>query len=648
MNWYDHVRNCFFGDGPSTAKWVAEHHPEDAKATIKDADMVASDSFVFNRRWDMERTSTPVTFSHGIDWLFQNGDDNEFVYAFNRMEFWKTLGEAWLLTGEEKYPEAFARQLHSWVETVPHDKDHAKAWRTIECGIRMEVWMKALKMMEGSKAVDDNLLDLAFRSLKEHARFIAEVWDSYQLLSNWGIMANHGLFVTSVMLAEDEQTTRWRKTALERLSQELAIQVYDDGVQWEQSAMYHNDVLSQMLDVLSLAKDFSIPLPEGMEEKIHQMARFARAMVKPDGNEPSFGDSDVIDMRDILERACVLFQDPDLKMGNETVSSDAAWEIGIKGISLHRSLAIGKPVKHVSLFADGGHAYWNDGTLYVHAKAGTLGAGHGHADQLAFDLFYGGEDVLVDPGRYTYVPGPERYWFKSSEAHNTVLVDATDTYEAKDSWEYRRMSKTSGIAAKEKHGYAMIKMGLLGYMDKGVFVCRKIIILSSDLVLILDELYGTGSHTLESYLHFAPCGKLSLSGTSALWESDRQKLFVQSPGIDSVQRKEGWYSPHYNQRIPSERLSFVKNTQEFSSSLLVLSFGHKPKVTKLPVTSNFKHITFPESLIEAWKVDDYTVVASHKEWGSPTDSFHVDGHTGWGQCVVFGPKDRDIGWVLEY
>ena len=82
--------------------------------------------------------------------------------------------------------------------------------------------------------------------------------------------------------------------------------------------------------------------------------------------------------------------------------------------------------------------------------------------------------------------------------------------------------------------------------------------------------------------------------------------------------------------------------------LVVLAFGHEPKVEQVPVTSNCKGTTFPDSMIEAWKVDGWLVVDSHREWGSPTDSFRADGHTGWGQCVIFGPEDHDIGKVMEY
>lgn len=94
----------------------------------------------------MEKTNEPIVFPDAIDWLAQPGDDQEFVYAFNRMRFWITLGQAYLLTGNEKYANSFTLQLKSWVSTVKRkDPSCAKAWRTIEAGIRMEYWMKAIR-----------------------------------------------------------------------------------------------------------------------------------------------------------------------------------------------------------------------------------------------------------------------------------------------------------------------------------------------------------------------------------------------------------------------------------------------------------------------------------------------------------------------
>lgn len=42
---------------------------------------------------------------------------------------------------------------------------------------------------------------------------------------------------------------------------------------------------------------------------------------------------------------------------------------------------------------------------WIHFRAGSLGGGHGHADLLHVDVYHGGEAVLTDAGRGTYVDG---------------------------------------------------------------------------------------------------------------------------------------------------------------------------------------------------------------------------------------------------
>ena len=45
---------------------------------------------------------------------------------------------------DEKYADAFVNQLLGWIESVPHIPENDKAWRTLETGLRMEYWIKAM------------------------------------------------------------------------------------------------------------------------------------------------------------------------------------------------------------------------------------------------------------------------------------------------------------------------------------------------------------------------------------------------------------------------------------------------------------------------------------------------------------------------
>ena len=92
-----------------TAEYALRYSPEEASKVLKTADEAAAQRYMFTLRWDLEQTSVPVVFNDEIDWLRQPGDDAEFVYAFNRMRHWICYGEAYAMTGDEKYYDAFIR-----------------------------------------------------------------------------------------------------------------------------------------------------------------------------------------------------------------------------------------------------------------------------------------------------------------------------------------------------------------------------------------------------------------------------------------------------------------------------------------------------------------------------------------------------------
>ncbi|MGH0052548.1 MAG: heparinase II/III family protein, partial [Sphaerochaetaceae bacterium] len=251
--YFSQWRICFLEDPRQVAKYVWQYEKKRAEAIIVAADQVVAQSFLFDQRWDMEQTSQPVVFPNRIDWLYQPADDNEWVYAFNRMRFWIALGQAYALTGNEQYAQTFASQLCDWVTNIKRsDSTCAKAWRSIEAGLRMEYWTKAMQYFKESPAVTEEVLEIFISSIAEHAEFLYSVWDSYHLMSNWGVLENHGLFLAALALPKSEISENYYRESLRRLALEIEIQVYDDGVHWEQSSMYHNEVLHCFLDVVLL------------------------------------------------------------------------------------------------------------------------------------------------------------------------------------------------------------------------------------------------------------------------------------------------------------------------------------------------------------------------------------------------------------
>ncbi len=274
------------------------HCDEEVAHIIRVADEVCEHSFLFDLRWDMERTYEPEIFEGDIDWLTPPGDDFEWVFAFNRHRFWICLGQAYALTGDERYAKEFAEQLCHWVKNVPRTNENSAAWRTIEAGLRMEYWIKAISYFNGSPHITDEVCKVFLDSVKEHADYMIEVYDTFRLVSNWGVLQHHGLFIAGVLLQNDT----YINTALERLTEEITIQVYSDGVHWEQSPMYHNEVLHCFLDVKILCEKNGIAIPAIIDEKLLKMCYASMYHKKPNHMELAMGDSDDIDVRDLISK----------------------------------------------------------------------------------------------------------------------------------------------------------------------------------------------------------------------------------------------------------------------------------------------------------------------------------------------------------
>jgi len=92
---------------------------KEVEKRIHRADEIVQQTFVFDLPWDMERTYDPVSFEGEIDWEYKPALDMEFTYQFNRHSYFATLGQAYVITKDEKYARAFVTQITDWIEKNP-------------------------------------------------------------------------------------------------------------------------------------------------------------------------------------------------------------------------------------------------------------------------------------------------------------------------------------------------------------------------------------------------------------------------------------------------------------------------------------------------------------------------------------------------
>lgn len=667
----------FFDDPEAVANYCKKHWQEDCEHIIRIADEVCQNYFLFDLKHDLERTWKPALFplDEEIDWEYQPGKDPEFVYQFNRHRFFICLGQAYWLTKEEKYVHHFVRLLMSWISNIRLTKETEETtWRVLEVGIRGEFWVKAMRYFKDSPLITDEVIDAYYNCLIEHAEYIIQMHSPYRYISNWGVIENHGLFEIGIAMPKEELRKRYTSIALEHLEVEARMQILGDGVQWEQSPMYHNEVLHCYEDVLILASRNGIQVPDTIQNAVHKMAYVDVIWKKPDHHQLFMGDSDDTDIRDYISIAAYLLKDPILKWaGFPILDFESVWDLGIQSAEIYETIPVQKPDFLSAVLQDSGNYYlrgsWEEDGNLLHFHCGTMGGGHGHSDKLHIDLVIHGEDVLTDAGRYSYVVEEGRFDFKNPPAHNTITIDKKFFTICKDSWECSKLCYPVKQCYKFTDQYEFIQGGHLGYIEDGIFVNRKIIYIKPDIYVIADEIYASGSHSYEQYWNFSERGMVEcceiqkkeseeFTKPSIIYNGDRAQanFFFLTPNLQ-IEKVTSKISRHYNQYEKREGVKATIESEGFTSLLTVIQGGESNKIsdckiTKLQVKSALKGTYYPSSMAEGLKIEkngkEYVLIICHQEVISATDLEEADGCIGYGMVIVFDKSiDNKVGTVLD-
>lgn len=663
---FDRPDSCFFMDDPGAiAEYCKARWPGDVDDLIRSADGICEKTFLFNLKWDLERTFVPVHFDGKVDWRINPAGDREFVWAFNRHRFFITLGQAYLFTGDEKYANCFVELALDWMENVPlSDEDRNGPWRSLEAGFRGEYWNKALRYFKDSPAVTEDFLDRFYESMIVHADYIISCHSPYRYMSNWGVIENHGLFDIALMLPQSRKTEEYAGIAMEHLLAAARMQIFEDGMHWEQSPMYHNEVFHCFQDVVVLCRRNGMEVSSELLERLHSMAHANRKLARPNGRELMAGDSDDLDVRDRMSEAAYLFHDGRLKPSSvPELDYGSIWDLGMAANEEYERIPAEEPEYTSVCMADSGHVVlrdgWGDDSDMFHLTCGTLGAGHGHGDKLHIDLSMDGEDVLMDAGRFTYVDGEDRRQFKDPSSHNTITVDGRPFYVYKDSWECSKLSAAVKPHYKAAGCFEYIEAGNLGYMDSpgGVFIRRKVISLSQDVYVLADECYSGDPHSYEQYFHFNPEGRVTSDG-QGYFTYYGKKGGARFQFLGSGTRVEAGTSRiarYYNSCEENALLTAHAAGSGFTSFITVISKTRfDVRAEKVPVLSALKRVTYEDRQAEAVKIRlgatgaEYVVCICHEEVNSPTDLIEADGCLGYGNVIVFDKnKDALAGTVLD-
>lgn len=495
---------------------------------VENAKQVLCNTFIFDNPWDMEQCRKRYTFKQDIDWNFHPWDDPEWNFMLSRFAFLDNLKAAWMLTGEIKYLSKGKALLHDFHVRNPRDSQNIKtSWRTLDASIRMH---HALSFPCGDEQW--------FRQfINAHALYIHEVDSVFLSISNWGSIGYAYLFEAALYLQDEAMAF----DALQRLQYNLERSILPDGVQFEQSPMYHAEVLFSLLTAIKAGKAARFDVPAFLVKTARNMLLASLKGMKPNNFQFMQSDSDDTDLRSLFSFGALVLHDGLFKsFGYPSLSIP----YDRKDIETYaRILPVSPDFKSSCLFFSGNiylRSGWEHTSLVTHFKTGHVGSGHGHSDLLHIDIAKGNTDILTDCGRYTYIDSKLRYNLKGASSHNTIIIDQQDFSTIQDTWEYSRIPEHGCPIFNEGNHY--LYASGFNYSYEGVVVRREIIQIKTYGVCIFDTLLSSSQHEIQRSFHFGigeepkdVHGAIT-TNHSILWYDEKESTQIESVHI----------SKHYN------------------------------------------------------------------------------------------------------
>jgi len=523
------------------------------------------EDFKSGRRW-------PLEYAPDIRYAeLDRPTDVKVPWELSRCQHFTLLGEAFWLSGDERYAREFVDELADWIDRNPWG--YGVNWACpMDVALRAVSWIWGFYFFAESEAcASPSFRSALLRSLYLHGDYIASHLEKADVNGNHYLCDAVGLVFVGALFRDSPAGRRWLATGSEIVTTEIEQQVSEDGVDFEQSTAYHRLVLEAFTTSYQMLRLAGQTIPAGAWSRLERMCEYVAAYLKPNGMAPLIGDADdgrvqklgtqaMNDHRYLLSIGAVLFQNGELKRAAGDLGDEAFWFVGPDGVSAFDRLDGAAHEPQSRAFPTGGMFVLRARDAHLIVDAAEVGmrgrGGHGHNDVLGFELWLGGRNLITDCGAYLYTASREwRNRFRSTAFHNVVSIDGEElnrfvgpdalwqlTYDAQPQHVRWRFGCELDYFTASHSGYARLAGSPV--------VQRELVLARSGVALVgCDTVTGTGTHRFEWRFHLDPDVRASVDGTVVRLDGGNPCSFALLGGDPARLRLEtGWVSPSYGVR----------------------------------------------------------------------------------------------------
>lgn len=511
--------------------------------------------------------------------------DVKFIWEPARFGWAFTLGRAYLVSGDERYSQAFWNYTESFLESNPPYL--GPQWTSgQEVAIRLMALVWAGQVFAGSPESTHERMKKLSAAIAAHAERIPPTLVYARSQNNNHLVSEAaGLYTAALALPDHPRAEKWRKEGWKWLEWAFKKQISKDGSYVQHSTNYHRLMLQIALWVWTLANLSPARrggTPQKIEAQLALAAKWLSALTdRESGHAVNLGANDGAyifplticpfgDFRPVVQAASLAFT-------GEKPVKDGPWN--------EMALWFGQKLSLIERYAHSKRSsqkfLLESQNSWAYLRAVKFSSRPSHADQLHFDLWWRGINITRDAGTYLYNSiSPWDNSLTITQVHNTITVNGREQMTRAGRFLYLDRALAGFIADERTGDYQRLTARMHGYKPLGIIHNRKVTSGHGDLWLIDDELTAKkGDRTLRNFrLHWLlPDWEWRLD-----LQSDKATLETKSPlgwitidlttshgcgnvtlvragerlvGDGLVLPQAGWISPTYGHKEPA--LSFA-------------------------------------------------------------------------------------------
>ncbi len=249
--------------------------------------------------------------------------------------------------------------------------------------------------------------------------------------NNHAITETLTLYLTGLLYPQFPDAEKWKQKGKLWYEEEIAYQIYEDGTFLQFSMNYHRVVIQLLTWAIVLAEKNNESFSPVVYARAKKSLEFLRiCMIDENGYLPNYGANDgalFFKLNDLAfrdYRPCIdAFANAlkvDLLFGKKY--EDVDW-YGIE----NKSMDTWKPDSGIYSFNKGGYYIFREAGSLTFIRCGNHKDRPSQADNLHLDVWYKGQNILLDAGSYKYNTDEETLkYFMGTASHNTVMLDDHD------------------------------------------------------------------------------------------------------------------------------------------------------------------------------------------------------------------------------